>query len=74
MEKDPRYIYLSDVIRCVHLDEYPAETRIFPGSGYRKASEKDPIMQKTQAIFSQVYYEMSMGLSKMTLDTLLNGE
>ncbi|MDD5582217.1 MAG: YhjD/YihY/BrkB family envelope integrity protein [Candidatus Marinimicrobia bacterium] len=74
LEKDPRYIYLSDVIRCVHLDEYPAETRIFPGSGYRKASEKDPIMQKTQAIFSQVYYEMSMGLSKMTLDTLLNGE
>lgn len=72
LARDPRYIYLSDVVRCVHVYEYPAEARIFPGGGLRKSPEKDPLIMRMKEIFTNAYGSFSTGFSAMTLDHILN--
>ncbi|MCD6234753.1 MAG: YihY family inner membrane protein [Candidatus Marinimicrobia bacterium] len=70
--KDPRHIYLSDVVRCVHVHEYPAEARIFPGSGLRRSPEKDPVMLKLKDVFVRAYGAMTSGFAAITLDSILS--
>lgn len=72
--KDPRHIYISDVVRCVHVYEYPAEARIFPGGGSRRSPEKDPVFFKLKDIFSRAYGAMTTGFSAITLDSILNSD
>lgn len=72
LARDPRYIYISDVVRCIHVYEYPAEARIFPGGGLRKAPEKDPVIIKMKDIFTNAYGSFSTGFSAITLDHILN--
>jgi len=72
--KDPRHIYLSDVFRCVHVHEFPAEARIFPGGGLRRSPEKDPVMLKLKDVFARAYGAMISGFSAITLDTILNSD
>jgi len=72
LARDPRYIYISDVVRCIHVYEYPAEARVFPGGGLRRAAEKDPVIMKMKEIFTNAYGSFSTGFSAITLDHILN--
>ncbi|BFN36453.1 YhjD/YihY/BrkB family envelope integrity protein [Fidelibacter multiformis] len=72
--KDPRHIYLSDVVRCVHVHEFPAEARIFPGGGLRRSPENDPVMLKLKDVFVRAYGAMTSGFAAITLDSILNSD
>jgi membrane protein len=74
LSKDPRYIYVSDVVRSIHVYEYPAEARFYPGTGLRRSPEKDPVMLKMKEIFMKAYSAMNSGFSAITLDQILNSE
>ncbi len=72
LARDPRYIYLADVVRCIHVSEYPAEARFYPGTGLRRSPENDPVVRKTKEIFMKAYGAFTAGFSAMTLDHILN--